>query len=182
MSKKRDILLQQIKDLIEDHSPSDYLEMVEEFHKLFAHPVLNHPQIPSKERCDLRVSLLTEELKELNHAIEQKNLTEIADAFADLQYVLSGAILEFGMANIFPELFAEVHSSNMSKACHSHAQAEATVVDYRNNTSLEAHIVHRSGMFFVYRSQDMKTVKSIDYRPADLERIVKRALPQPIDK
>ena len=33
----------------------------------------------------------------------------------DIQYVLSGAICEFGMASIFKTLFDEVQRSNMSK-------------------------------------------------------------------
>jgi predicted HAD superfamily Cof-like phosphohydrolase len=40
---------------------------------------------------------------------------EIADALCDLQYVLSGAILEFGFGGKFKSLFEEVHRSNMSK-------------------------------------------------------------------
>ncbi len=40
----------------------DALNQVAEFHKTFNAPILDHPQIPSKERCELRVSLLQEEL------------------------------------------------------------------------------------------------------------------------
>ena len=50
-------------------------------------------------------------------AIKDNNLTEVADAPCDLQYVLAGAILEFGMGAKFRALFSEVHCSNMSKAC-----------------------------------------------------------------
>jgi hypothetical protein len=65
------------------------------FHQTFKHPVLLEPSIPSETRCNLRVSLLSEELKELEEAIEKKNIVEIADALCDLQYVLSGAIPDF---------------------------------------------------------------------------------------
>ena len=70
----------------------DSLNQVAEFHTTFKAPILEAPQIPSQERCNLRVELLQEELNELKQAIEDKNLVEIADALCDLQYVLSGAV------------------------------------------------------------------------------------------
>ena len=71
--------------------------MVTEFHTLFDSPILDTPQIPDLKRAQLRVALLQEELNELQEAINTDDLVEVADAFADLQYVLSGAILEFGL-------------------------------------------------------------------------------------
>ncbi|MEQ9306468.1 MAG: nucleoside triphosphate pyrophosphohydrolase family protein, partial [Marinoscillum sp.] len=93
----------------------DSLNQVAEFHKTFKHPILNEPQIPSKERCALRVSLIAEELKELEQAIQDQDLVEVADALCDIQYVLSGAVLEFGLGEKFVTLFNEVQRSNMSK-------------------------------------------------------------------
>lgn len=43
-----------------------------------------------------------EELNELKEAIAQNDLVEVADALADLQYVLSGAVHEFGMGSVRP--------------------------------------------------------------------------------
>ena len=83
------------------------LTSVAEFHKTFQHPILETPQIPSEARCKLRVSLIAEELKELEEAIAAKDLVEVADALCDIQYVLSGAILEFGMKDKFNTLFEE---------------------------------------------------------------------------
>ena len=93
----------------------DSLNQVAEFHRTFNAPILETPQIPSKERCELRVSLLQEELNELKKAINDNDLVEIADALCDLQYVLSGAVLEFGLGEKFVTLFNEVQRSNMSK-------------------------------------------------------------------
>jgi predicted HAD superfamily Cof-like phosphohydrolase len=59
------------------------LNQVADFHKTFNAPILNEPQIPSQQRCELRVSLLQEELNELKEAIENNDLVEIADALAD---------------------------------------------------------------------------------------------------
>ena len=134
---------------------------------------LDNPQIPSKERCDLRVSLIAEELDELREAIAEKDITEIADALCDIQYVLSGAILEFGLGNKFTKLFDEVQRSNMSKACKSVEEAEATIAHYNEKDGTEAYYKEENGNFLVYRKKDNKTLKSINYSPADLKSILK---------
>src|SRR5881392_4152597 len=103
------------------------LNLVAEFHRTFKHPIVDAPAIPSPQRAALRVSLLAEELKELEQAIADNDLVEVADAFCDLQYVLSGAILEFGLGEKFKELFDEVHRSNMSKACKTVEEANQTI-------------------------------------------------------
>lgn len=112
------------------------LNMVAEFHTLFDAPILDRPQIPT-DRAQLRVNLLSEELKELTQAIQDGDLVEVADAFADLQYVLSGAVLEFGLADRFADIFAEVQRSNMSKACATLEEADATVEYYKNERGME---------------------------------------------
>ncbi len=84
------------------------LNDVKKFHELFDLPVLETPQIPDEKRCSLRVSLLQEELDELKEAIENQDIIGIADALSDLQYVLSGAVLEFGLGGKFKKLFDEV--------------------------------------------------------------------------
>ena len=139
----------------------DYIKMVEEFHKTFNAPVLETPQIPSKERCDLRISLISEELNELKQAIEDNDLVEIADALADIQYVLCGAILEFGLKDKFNTLFDEVQRSNMSKACNSQQEALATLSHYKQKDGTEGRYEEVNGKYIVYRSADNKVLKSV---------------------
>jgi predicted HAD superfamily Cof-like phosphohydrolase len=150
------------------------LNQVAEFHKTFKHPVLQDPQIPSEQRCDLRVSLISEELKELQQAIADQDLVEIADALCDIQYVLSGAVLEFGLGEKFVELFDEVQRSNMSKACSSEQEAIDTVEYYKNERETEAYFVKEEDLYLVYRKGDNKTLKSIKYSPADLKKILEK--------
>jgi len=121
----------------------------------------------------LRVSLLSEELDELKEAIAANDLVEIADALCDLQYVLSGAVLEFGLGERFVDLFNEVQRSNMSKACQSLEEAEQTVKFYRDKDGTEAEIVEENGLWKVYRKSDNKVLKSINYSPADLVSLLK---------
>lgn len=147
------------------------LTAVAEFHKTFKHPILATPQIPSEQRCNLRVSLIAEELKELEEAIANKDLVEVADALCDIQYVLSGAVLEFGLADKFAALFDEVQRSNMSKACKSIEEAEKTIAHYRAK-GVDCFYEKADGHYLVYRTEDRKTLKSVNYSPADLSSIL----------
>lgn len=148
------------------------LNGVGEFHHLFNMPVLDEPQIPAMERCQLRVSLLAEELRELEDGIEHKNIIEIADALCDLQYVLSGAILEFGLGSKFKMLFDEVQRSNMSKACSTLEEAISTQEKYAAEKQVESEIILKDGKFLVYRKADGKVLKSVNYSPANLEKLL----------
>lgn len=152
----------------------DPLNQVAEFHRTFRHPILTRPQIPGEDRCKLRVSLIAEELKELQEAIEDNDMVEIADALCDIQYVLSGAVLEFGLGEKFRELFDEVQRSNMSKACDSEEEAKQTVTHYKTEKDTDAYYEERDGKWLVYRAGDNKTLKSINYSPADLKSIIEK--------
>jgi predicted HAD superfamily Cof-like phosphohydrolase len=142
------------------------------FHDLFNMPVLHAPTIPEESRCALRVALLQEELDELKTAILENDIVGVADALSDLQYVLSGAVLEFGLASRFKRLFDEVQRSNMSKACSSLEEAEATQKYYLREKNTESYISEQRGEYLVYRKPDNKVLKSVAYSEANLEAIV----------
>lgn len=148
------------------------LSQVAEFHSTFKHPIVAEPQIPSKQRAQLRIDLLAEELKELQEAVAANDIVEVADALCDLQYVLAGAVLEFGLGEKFKTLFDEVHRSNMSKACKTVEEAEATIAHYKEKNGVDAHYQEVDGLFLVYRDADHKTLKSVAYSPADLKTII----------
>lgn len=149
------------------------LNQVAEFHSTFKHPIVQEAAIPTKERSQLRIDLIAEELKELQEAVNNNDLVEVADALCDLQYVLAGAVLEFGLGNSFKTLFDEVHRSNMSKACKTIQEANDTIAHYKQNHSVNAYHKEIDGLFLVYREGDHKTLKSINYSPADLKSILK---------
>lgn len=102
---------------------------VVEFHEAFGAPIAWSPSIPDFERRKLRVKLLLEEVMEFAEASgveisccpevcqdplsEGLNLTDAADALADIRYVTDGAALEWGIP--LEKCLAEVHRSNMSK-------------------------------------------------------------------
>ncbi len=149
------------------------LKLVAEFHRTFKHPIQTKPAIPDENRCQLRVALIAEELKEFEEAIQQKDIVGVADALADIQYVLSGAILEFGLGEKFKSLFEEVQRSNMSKACDNEQDAQRTVEFYKKKDGTECYYKEEAGKWLVYRKSDNKTIKGINYSPANLEPILK---------
>jgi len=150
----------------------DALKQVAQFHRVFHHPVEPEPTIPSEERCRLRIALLEEELQELREAVNKQDLEGVADALCDLQYVLSGAVLEFGLGEKFKALFDEVQRSNMSKSCATLEEAEATARYYREERGFDSYIRQSGPVYLVFRTGDHKTLKSVNYSPADLQSIL----------
>lgn len=150
----------------------DALNQVADFHRTFKHPIEPEPTIPAPQRCALRVNLIAEELEELKAAIEDQDLVEIADALCDIQYVLSGAVLEFGLGPKFKTLFDEVQRSNMSKVCRTKEEAEATMKHYKETKGFDSYMKQEGDHYLVYRTSDHKTLKSVNYSPANLKRIL----------
>ncbi len=72
-------------------------------------PTLDVPDQVKSLRCEL----IEEEAREFRDALEADEIVEVADAIADLLYVVYGAALTFGIP--VREVFAEVHRSNMTK-------------------------------------------------------------------
>ncbi len=144
------------------------LNHVAAFHELFDAPILPQPAIPELDRCTLRVNLLQEELNELKEAIDQNDLVGVADALGDIQYVLSGAVLEFGLAERFASIFDEIQRSNMSKTCQTLEEAEQTALHYQSSKGFDTKIVQKGEVYLVYRTPDYKVLKSINYSEADI--------------
>tara|TARA_B100000029_G_C17097586_1_gene786679 strand:- start:75 stop:473 length:399 start_codon:yes stop_codon:yes gene_type:complete len=91
------------------------LDMVKKFHETYGLPVKETPDISDEKTNQLRINLLAEELDELKEALADGNIVEVLDALTDLQYVLDGAYLSFGLQALKMPAFEEVQRSNMSK-------------------------------------------------------------------
>ena len=83
------------------------------FMKTFGQEVKNKPSFSTDKINKLRIDLIKEELDELNEAMINKNLLEVADALTDILYVTYGAGHAFGID--LDKCFDEVQNSNMSK-------------------------------------------------------------------
>lgn len=91
------------------------LEQVRIFHETYGLPVKDAPDITDPKTNALRVNLLAEEVEELQEALAAGDIVEVLDALTDIQYVLDGAYLSFGLHDVKMEAFEEVQRSNMSK-------------------------------------------------------------------
>jgi len=91
---------------------SNFLK-VKDFMQNFGQNVLAKPKFPEKKIVKLRLDLIKEELNELEEAIKNNDLLEVADALTDILYVTYGAGHAFGIN--LDGCFDEVQKSNMSK-------------------------------------------------------------------
>ena len=83
------------------------------FMKTFGQEVKTKPSFSSDKINKLRIDLIKEELDELQEAMKNNDLLEVADALTDILYVTYGAGHAFGIN--LDKCFDEVQNSNMSK-------------------------------------------------------------------
>ena len=88
-------------------------QSVKKFMQTFGQEVKNKAEFPDEKTVQLRCDLIKEELDELNQAIKDKDIKEVADALTDILYVTYGAGHTFGVN--LDKCFEEVQRSNMSK-------------------------------------------------------------------
>ena len=83
------------------------------FMKTFGQEVKTKPSFSGDKINKLRIDLIKEELEELQEAMKNNDLLEVADALTDILYVTYGAGHAFGID--LDKCFDEVQNSNMSK-------------------------------------------------------------------
>ena len=88
-------------------------EDVKIFMEKYGQEIKLKASFPSDKIIQLRYNLIKEELEELNIAMQERNIEEVADALTDLLYVVYGAGHAYGID--LDKCFVEVQKSNMSK-------------------------------------------------------------------
>jgi predicted HAD superfamily Cof-like phosphohydrolase len=88
-------------------------EKVECFHNKMGYPVGNGPELVDIHLASQRSDFIEEELEELREAQGYADIVKVADALADLIYVILGTAIVYGI-DLQP-IFDEVHRSNMTK-------------------------------------------------------------------
>jgi predicted HAD superfamily Cof-like phosphohydrolase len=87
--------------------------MVREFHEAFELPIGSEPSLTAATTNALRLALIDEEVGELHEAVAKGDLIAVADALADITYVVYGAADTWGFD--LDAVIREVHRSNMTK-------------------------------------------------------------------
>jgi len=88
-------------------------EQVEIFHQMIGELIHEKPTLIEGDHARRRADFIIEEAKEYLDALEANDLVGVADALADMLYVVLGAAVAHGI-DIQP-IFNEVHRSNMTK-------------------------------------------------------------------
>jgi predicted HAD superfamily Cof-like phosphohydrolase len=116
-----------------------------DFHRKFNLDCNNTPTLITDPKViELRCALIEEEASEFRESSENKDIVGIADAIADLLYVVYGAAVTYGLDT--QPIFDEVHRSNMTKV-------------WEDGTA------HR-------RESDGKIIKPPTYSPANIKQVI----------
>ena len=152
---------------------------VVDFNKSFGVPVFTEEQKNvfknNPKLVKLRLSLIQEEVKELEQAIDEHDFTEVIDALSDILYVVYGAGASFGID--LDRSFNIVHESNMSKLCKTEDEAQKTVSNYERlwnekTSPYDSPDYRRADdgiNWVVFNKSTGKILKSINYTPAKFD-------------
>lgn len=192
-----DVVKSLVSDLDTELGKSS-VEQVQEFHETMGLTVGTGVDYNiSQQDIKLRLNLIVEEVTELAIGLgeedyymkllistlnEVSNKSEIdaelydpvdvLDALADIRYVVDGTAVTFGMHYVYEDAISEVHRSNMSKACKTEEEVEATIEAQNGHRS--GYMIYKMGLGpkVVKRKRDGKVIKSINYSPANLKQFI----------
>ncbi len=146
-----------------------FVNEVEEFNSTMGKPNNYEPTIPEKKEWQFVYDFILEELEEYKVACENGDIVEVLDALCDIAYVsLGNGTMLHGLKDKIWPAYLEVQGSNMSKACSSEEEAQATV-ELRSKEQEEPCHYEKVGRYYiVYRTRDKKVMKNINYYRPDL--------------
>jgi predicted HAD superfamily Cof-like phosphohydrolase len=143
-----------------------YLTNVAEFSGAFDVSVTNLIKGEFDEAViESRLRLIDEEIAELKEALAEKDTIKALDALADIQYVLSWAVLCFGFEKVFDSAFEEVHFSNMTKFWGE----ESSAASVKNNRGWSRRYTENG---YVVKNAEGKVVKPSGYSKPELSHLV----------
>uniref|UniRef100_A0A6C0CB28 Phosphoribosyl-ATP pyrophosphohydrolase n=1 Tax=viral metagenome TaxID=1070528 RepID=A0A6C0CB28_9ZZZZ len=137
---------------------------------------------------DQCMKLIREEMKELEAAVKDKDITEVVDGLGDILYVVYGMAARMGFDIDYG--FNLIHENNMSKLCTSEEQAQQTVQKYKDEYDAAQLLISegRSNMqvydsptyrqapdgvhWVVYNKTTNKVLKSIAWKQVDLSSVL----------
>ena len=151
--------------------PLKIVQDISEFHRAGEVPGLPTPGFPEEERIELRKKLIREEVGETLHAIDEKDLIEVADGIADSIVVLVGTALEFGID--LSAVWAEVHRSNMAKfplctTCNGQGLVGGDRFGLKRGEVVKCTSCEGRGRSLI-RREDGKILKPPGWAPPDIE-------------
>jgi predicted HAD superfamily Cof-like phosphohydrolase len=172
VTKEWSRLNQEISQMKNDYVP--FVSEVEEFNAIMGKPNNYNPTIPDEKEWMFVYNFILEELEEYKHACETGNIVEVLDALCDITYVSlgNGAMLH-GLKDKVWKAYQEVQASNLSKACTSEEDAQATVEARSKEQGEPCHYEKVGSYYIVYRTRDKKVMKNVKYFRPDLTQFFK---------
>ena len=147
-----------------------FVNEVEEFNATMGKPNNYEPTIPEKKEWQFVYDFILEELEEYKVACETGNIVEVLDALCDIAYVsLGNGTMLHGLKDKIWPAYQEVQGSNMSKACSSEEEAQATVELRSKEQAEPCHYEQVGEYYIVYRTRDRKVMKNINYYRPNLK-------------
>lgn len=171
-SKLQIQIIQQLADMaVESMNSVPFVDEVEEFNNRMGKSFQNRttPTINLKD-AQFVVDFIQEELDEMKAAIKNGDIIEVLDGILDITYVsLGNGAMSFGLKDRILPAYAEVQASNMSKICTTLEEAVETVNIRTKEQGEACHYEEIGNNFVVFRSRDLKVMKSINYFRPDLK-------------
>lgn len=125
----------------------------------------------NKADAEFVINFIQEELDELKQAVEEDNIVGVLDALLDITYVgLGNGALVFGLKDKILPGYKEVQASNLSKICKTEDEASLTVQVRESEQGTKCHYEKVGNGYVVYRSHDMKVMKSVNYFAPNLKK------------
>ena len=153
-----------------------FVNEVEEFNSTMGKPNNYEPTIPEKKEWQFVYDFILEELEEYKVACETGNIVEVLDALCDIAYVsLGNGTMLHGLKDKIWPAYQEVQGSNMSKACSSEEDAQATVVKRSAEQEEPCHYEKVGDYYIVYRTRDRKVMKNVKYYRPNLKKFFNEA-------
>ena len=147
-----------------------FVNEVEEFNATMGKPNNYEPTIPEKKEWQFVYDFILEELEEYKAACEAGDIVEVLDALCDIAYVsLGNGTMLHGLKDKIWPAYQEVQGSNMSKACSSEEDAQATVEKRSIEQEEPCHYEKVGEYYIVYRTRDRKVMKNVNYYRPDLK-------------
>ena len=140
-------------------------ELIAHWSQTFGLPMKQGLGFPSRDRMELALRLIDEELAEVKQAIDNRDLVEVQDGLGDLLWVTIRAMMEFGIDP--PTTIKNIYDSNMSKADFTEEDAMKTKAKY-DKQGINTYMKFVGPAIITYRFSDNKVLKSHRFKTPKL--------------
>lgn len=147
------------------------INRVQEFQKAIGMKTMESPGLPNNNGIDLRINNIKEEIKNLEDVAYTGKLRQVLRALVDIQNQLHGAILDFGMKDIFEQAAQQVHNGNMSMFCKSTASARESVNRHLDR-GIEAYYKKIGDYHVILRASDNMLLKGMHFYEPRLKKLI----------